>query len=96
MGAPITMQRDTVFFPPMTKVKTTSEKPADASLAEPAPTRNVLDCLARAFSDSQLIHDTLRKAVFSDTRHGDLFVCLSAARRLEAALMKLIEAEEQS
>jgi len=88
----------TVFFPPMQKqqrsVRNTTP-PAD-DLSMPAPPTNALDCFAKAIHDCAIVRDKLAQLVFSENRHGDLFAALSASRRLQAEIEKLIEAEERS
>ena len=57
---------------------------------------NVMECFSGALRDTELAREKLRELVNSGSRHGDLQVALSAARRLEASLSKLIEAEEST
>ena len=67
---------------------------------EPAPEPkakelNILEVFANAHRDVELIREKLRGLLTSGTRHGDLQVSVSAAKRLQEQLNILIEHEEQ-
>lgn len=57
---------------------------------------NMMECFASALRDIEITREKLRDLVNSGSRHGDLQVALSAARRLEASLQALINAEGES
>ncbi len=57
---------------------------------------NVMETFSSSLRDVELVLEKLLEFVNSGNRHGDLQVALSAARRLEASLSALIDAEEGS
>lgn len=59
-------------------------------------TCSVLGALQCALEETELAREKLRGILLSEERHGDLQVALSAVRRLEAAVQRLIEAEENA
>jgi hypothetical protein len=68
-----------------------------APAAAPATRRiTVIGCYADALGDVETAREKLKALLAADAedRHGDLQVVLSAVRRLEANVQRLIEAEE--
>jgi hypothetical protein len=89
----------TVHFPPAAR----EPAPAESALekrgrevrerkAEPGV--NAIAQLADALREVETVRVKLRGMLVTDNRHGDLFVCLGAVRRLETAIQALIEVEE--
>jgi hypothetical protein len=68
--------------------------------SEPATTPkgnlNILETYSAALRDVELMREKLRGLIVSETRHGDLQIVLSAARRVEELAQALVEAEEES
>jgi hypothetical protein len=55
---------------------------------------NAIAELSSALREVETVRVKLRGMLVTDNRHGDLFVCLGAVRRLETAIQALIEVEE--
>ena len=55
---------------------------------------NAIAELADALREVETVRVKLRGMLVTENRHGDLFVCLGATRRLESAIQALIEVEE--
>jgi hypothetical protein len=58
------------------------------------PGVNAIAELSNALREVETVRVKLRGMLVTDNRHGDLFVCLGAVRRLETAIQALIEVEE--
>lgn len=89
------MSSHSIHFPPAPKDEAPPKRHATNPAAKPkAEPVNIMECFGNALRDVELARERLRSLITSANRHGDLQVCLSAAKRLQDSLTALIEAEE--
>lgn len=83
------MNLHSIHFPPP---DLSPAKGADSQLVY----QNIILTLSEVLRDTETLREKMRGLLVTDSRHGDLQVALSCARRIEAGIQVLIEAEERT